>query len=152
MGESTITNDSVVGVSQANQTRTKKMTNEDLIMELTMEQGPGRETQVQPPIGVWAHYFGVDLDDPPSLRLTNRRRRNARPETRPIVEHDHNWTVEITGATVDRPAIIRFHRTGSNRYDYWIFKANDSEYQACRWILDTFRNPSRRRGRRWLVI
>jgi hypothetical protein len=128
------------------------MTNDDLIMELTMEQGPGRETQVQPPIGVWAHYFGVELDAPPRLRLTNRKRRNPRPETRPVVEHDHNWTVEITGADVARPAIIRFHRTGTNRYDYWIYDQQDTEYETCRWILNSFRNPVRQRGRRWLVI
>ena len=128
------------------------MTGEDLVMDLTMEQGPGRETQVQPPLGVWAWYFGVDLENPPSLRLTNRRRRNARPETRPVVEHDHNWTVEVTGANVLRPAIIRFHRIGRNRYEYWIYTPGDVEYQWCGWILTTFRNPRRSRGRRWIVI
>ncbi len=128
------------------------MTGEDLIMELTMEQGPGRETQVQPPTGVWAYYFGIDLDEPPRLRLTNRKRRSANPETRPVVEHDHNWTVEVTGAAVNRPAIIRFHRTGANRYDYWVYEQHDAEYAACRWMLNTFRNPRRLKGRRWLVI
>lgn len=128
------------------------MTNDDLIMELTMEQGPGRITQVQPPIGVWAHYFGVDLDNPPRLRLTNRKRRNARPETRPVVEHDHNWTVEIDAANVNRPAIIRFHRTGHNRFDYWVYAENEAEYLHCRWLLNNFRNPQHLRGRRWLVI
>jgi hypothetical protein len=128
------------------------MTNEDLIMELTMEQGPGRETQVQPPIGVWAHYFGVELEDPPPLRLTNRKRRNARPENRPIVEHDHNWTIEIEAANVERPAIIRFHRTGNNRYDYWIYERAEQDYEHCRWVLNNFSNPRRVRGRHWLVI
>ncbi len=128
------------------------MTNEDLIMELTMEQGLGRITQVQPPIGVWAHYFGVDLDDPSRLRLTNRKRRNTRPENRPVVEHDHNWTVEIDAANANRPAIIRFHRTGNNRYDYWVYGQNEPEYLHCRWLLNNFRNPRHLRGRRWLVI
>ena len=128
------------------------MTNEDLIMQLTLEQGPGRETQVQPPIGVWAHYFGIDLADPPRLRVTNRKLRRPRSEIRPIVEHDHNWTVEVTGAEVTRPAIIRFHRTGVNRYDYWAYVERDSEYEHCRWLLDTFRNPQRQRGRRWLIV
>ena len=128
------------------------MTNDDLIMELTMEQGPGRETQVQPPIGVWAHYFGVDLDNPPMLRLTNRIRRNAIPENRPVVEHDHNWTLEIRAANVNRPVIIRFHRTGNNRYDYWLYSQTDREYEHCRWLLNSFPNPHHTRGRRWLVI
>jgi len=128
------------------------MTGEDLIMELTMEQGPGRITQVQPPIGVWAHYYGVDLDNPPRLRLTNRKRRNARPENRPVVEHDHNWTVEIDAANVTRPAIIRFHRTGNNRYDYWVYARDEQEYLHCRWLLNNFRNPRHLRGRLWLVV
>jgi hypothetical protein len=128
------------------------MTNEDLIMQLTLEQGAGRETQVQPPIGVWAHYFGVDLDDPPRLRVTNRKLRRPRSETRPIVEHDHNWTIELAGAEVNRPAIIRFRRTGVNRYDYWVYVEHDSEYEHCHWLLNTFRNPRRQRGRRWLII
>lgn len=128
------------------------MTNEDLIMELTMEQGPARITQVQPPIGVWAHYFGVDLDNPPMLRLTNRRRRGARPEARPVVEHDHNWTVEIDAARVNRPAIIRFRRTANDRYDYWVYQQAEPEYEHCRWLLSSFRNPYRLRGRHWLVV
>src|SRR5580704_7217800 len=109
------------------------MTNRDLIMELTMEQGPGRETQVQPPLGVWAHFFDIDLDDPPDLSLTNRRQAVPEAENRPVVEHDHNWTVETTGAEVARPAIIRFHKTGQNSYDYWVYIQGDAEYAACRW-------------------
>lgn len=128
------------------------MTGGDLIMELTKEQGPGREKQVQPPLGVWAHYFGVDLEDPPILRLTNRKRRNPRVENRPIVEHDHNWTIEVEAAAVRRPAIIRFRNTGNNRYDYWIYGKAEMEYEHCHWILDTFRNPRRVHGRRWLLI
>jgi hypothetical protein len=128
------------------------MTNRDLIMELTLEQGPGRETQVQPPLGVWAHYFDIDLEDPPDLSLTNRRHPSPEAENRPVVEHDHNWTVEMMGAEVARPAIIRFHRTGQNSYDYWVYTQGDAEHTACRWILDNFPNPHRQRGRLWLII
>jgi hypothetical protein len=128
------------------------VTGEDLIMQLTMEQGPGRETQVQPPLGVWVSYFNIDLDHPPTLRLINKCRRNPRGENRPVVEHDHNWTVEVMGANVPRPAIIRFHRTGKNRYEYWVYLPADPEYRSCDWILATFRNPRRSRGRRWIVI
>ena len=30
-----------------------------LIMELTQEQGGNRQSQVQPPLAVWEHFFGV---------------------------------------------------------------------------------------------
>ena len=128
------------------------MTNRDLIMELTLEQGPGRETQVQPPLAVWAHYFDIDLDAPPDLSLRNRRRPRSKPEDRAVVEHDHNWTVEMNGASVARPAIIRLQKTGQNAYDYWVYTPADPEYTSCRWILDTFPNPHRQRGRLWLII
>lgn len=128
------------------------MTNQDLIMQLTLEQGPARITQVQPPAGAWVTYFGIDLDNPPRLRLRNRGARNAPIQIRPVVEHDHNWTVEIQGAQVMRPAIIRFHRTGNNRYDYWIYGVNQAEYSSCDWLLRTFRNPNHYRGRLWIVI
>lgn len=128
------------------------MLNRDLIMQLTLEQGPGRETQVQPPLGVWAHYFDIDLDDPPNLSLINRKSHGSEPEDRPVVEHDHNWTVEVTGAEAPRPAIIRFRRTAANSYEYWIFTIGDAEYAACRWILDNFPNPHRQKGRLWLII
>jgi hypothetical protein len=128
------------------------MTSQDLIMELTLEQGPGRITQVQPPVGAWALYFGIDLDDPPRLRLRNRGRRNAPIQIRPVVEHDHNWTIEIHGAQVVRPAIIRFHRTGQYSYEYWIYGSNQPEYSSCSWLLGTFQNPHHHRGRRWIVI
>lgn len=128
------------------------MTNSDLIMELTMEQGPGRESQVQPPVGVWGYYFDVDVYGDTLPELTLRNADNGQTETRPVVEHDHNWTVEVSGATVERPAIIRFRRTADDRYDYWVYVPDSPEYDHCRWILDTFPNPLRQRGRRWLVV
>lgn len=128
------------------------MTGQDLVMELTAEQGPGRETQVQPPVDVWIAYFVIDLADPPQLNLLNARRVGAQHEMRPVVEHDHNWTVEVSGASPPRPAIIRFSRTGLGAYTYWVFTPEDVEYGHCRWMLDTFPNPHWRRGRRWLVV
>jgi hypothetical protein len=68
------------------------------------------------------------------------------------VEHDPNWTIEVSGAEVERPAIIRFRKTGTNRYDYWIYEQGEAEHEASRWVLTTFRNPRRSRGRRWLVV
>jgi hypothetical protein len=127
---------------------------DQLIMDLTMEQGPGRETQVQPPINIWVRYFDLDFARLPRLRLTNRRARRPQTEVRPVVEHDHNWTVEISGADVARPAIIRMRRTDQlgRRYDYWIYRQGEREYEHCDWILENFPNPLHRRGRRWLII
>jgi hypothetical protein len=128
------------------------MSGEDLIMELTIEEGLGRITRVQPPITAWEVYFQIDLEDPPSLRLRNRWSRLARPESRLLLQHDHNWSLEMSGSEVLGPAIARFHRTGWNRYDYWIYGTDRPEYASCRWLLDSFANPHHRGGRKWLVI
>jgi hypothetical protein len=128
------------------------MTGTDLIMELTLEQGPARITQVQPPWGAWASYFMIDLEHLPSLRVRNRKSSSSPTQLRPVVEHDHNWTVEINGAQVVRPAIIRFRRTGTNRYEYWIYGQNEPEFAHCRWLLNNFPNPSYTRGRKWIIL
>ena len=130
------------------------MLGDQLIMDLTMEQGPGRETQVQPSINIWIRYFDLDFARLPRLTLTNRRVRRAAPEARPVVEHDHNWTVEISGAHVSRPAILHMRRGDrrGRRYDYWIYGQGEPEYEHCDWMLRTFPNPFRERGRRWLIV
>lgn len=128
------------------------MTGDQLIMELTLEQGPGRETQVQPPLNVWIRFFDIDFASLPRLRFNRRDGPRRKQEVRPVVEHDHNWTVEIDGAAVERPAIIRILRTGNRSFDYWIYTPGKSEYYHCRWMLAGFPNPYRRRGRRWLII
>lgn len=127
------------------------MTGEDLILEVTMEQGPARMTQVQPPRGAWEVYFCIDLDDPPHLTLTNRVE-NVPPEVRPVVEHDHVWTVEIPGAVYVGQTILRFHRTAPDAYDYWLYHSPQPEYHACVWLLANFNNPHHHKGRKWLVI
>ena len=128
------------------------MTGDQLIMELTMEQGPGRETQVQPPINVWIRYFDIDFASLPRLRFTRRAGPRVRQETRPVVEHDHNWTIELDGAAVERPAIIRVLRTGNRSFDYWVYRPGHPDYEHCRWMLTMFPNPYRHRGRRWLIV
>ncbi len=129
------------------------MTGEDLIMDLRIEQGPGRDTQVQPPAGAWFSYFDLDPEELPNLQLVNRRQQNPEPEIRPVVEHGTpNWTVEIAGAAVEKPAIIRLHRTGQNSYDYWVYRPQEPEYAHCDWILNTFENSQHHRGRRWFIL
>ena len=128
------------------------MTGEELILELTQEQGPGRETQVQPPVDVWIRYFAVDLEVASVLTLENHRDSSYGPEERPIVEHDHNWTMEVAGAALPRPAIMRLSRRGNDTYAYWVYRPGDAEYSHCQWMLDTFTNPYWRRGRGWLIV
>jgi hypothetical protein len=128
------------------------MQGDDLIMQLTMEQGGGRETQVQPPLDVWVRYFELDFGDLPTYQLLNRSAAWAAPEGRPVVEHDHNWTIEILGAELPRPAVARFHRTGPDRFEYWVYRPDDDEFYHCEWLLATFPNPFWKSGRLWLII
>jgi tetratricopeptide (TPR) repeat protein len=125
----------------------------DLIMQLTKEQGEGRETQVQPPLGVWYLYFGIQEQDlPRTLSLMNKLA-DTPVEDRPVVLHHHNMTIEIVGATPPRPAIIRFRRTGGNAYDYWVYHEGvHEEYGHCKWVLENTPNPHRRHGRLWLIV
>lgn len=128
------------------------MTGDDLIMDLTLEQGGGRETQVQPPLNVWLHYFHLDFQALPELHLHNRSEAWAPAEGRPVVEHDHNWTIEIEGAELPRPAILRLRRTAPYHYDYWVYRPDEDEFHHCDWMLNTFPNPLHTTGRRWLIV
>ena len=122
-----------------------------LVMQLTLEQGPDRMTQVQPPRAVWERYFGIDLEDPTALAVRNERAPGGY-EARPIVRHHHVWTIEIPEADVPRPAIIRFQRTGRRRYAYSVVTPADAEYRALDRLLRTSHNPWRTKPqeRKWL--
>lgn len=126
-----------------------------LIMDLTLEQGASRITQVQPPKNVWANYFELDLDayagELPTLIIQDYKNQQA-PEERQIVSHDHNWTLELSDATAPRPAIVRMLKSGPNAYRYWVYRPGDAEFQHLDWLLDTAPNPQRIRGRRWLTM
>ncbi len=123
-----------------------------LLMELTLEQGVGRETQVQPPKPAWEGYFHVDLRKPGRVSLRRQASREAY-RSRPIVRHHHNWTIELPGAEMPRPALVRFRRTGPRQYVYRVVRPNDVAYRGLRRLLDAAHNPHRRggRGRKWLV-
>ena len=94
----------------------------NLVMDLTMEQGRGRVTQVQPPLGVWEQFFGVRVQAAarPTLRLVNMDGRTP-PEQRKVVKHHHNFTLEMSGATLPRPAIVRMRRLDSKSFEYWVY-------------------------------
>ena len=126
---------------------------ENLIMTLTMEQGRNRETQVQPPVNVWAYYFGLNFSALPTIQVV--RFMQPAPQAyvaHPVVEHDHNWTIELPDVTARRPAIIRLEKKGTNRYDLWVYFGGSAEYDHCEWLLKTIANPLHTTGRKWLMI
>jgi hypothetical protein len=118
-----------------------------LVMDLT---GESRVTQVQPPIGAWVKFFEIDEDAPGNLELRNAL--TGKSDSRPVVHHDHTWTVEIPESACDRPAIIRFQKTGNKSYDFWIIESDGQDYQTFEWILANVDNPDQRHGRRWHIL
>ena len=130
---------------------------EQLIMELNMEMGPGRESQVQPPLDVWRLYFGLDPNAHANVRQTIllrcRQTDDASYEARPIVKHHHTYSIEISGAKQPRPAILRLKRTSYHTYDYWVYvESSHQEYGSWfRW-LEAHPNSDRVRGRMWAII
>jgi len=124
----------------------------ELIMDLTHEQGGGRESQVQPPSEVWEQFFGVRVSATlrPAFRLQNRKK-GSEPEQRKVVKHHHNLTLEIGDAKLPRPAILRMRRTGHNAFDYWIYRPPSRDYQHCDWLLSNV-SDKEFTDRRWIII
>jgi len=113
-----------------------------LVMELTQEQGPGRNTQVQPPKSVWARYFGLDSKGPPpsqALTLRNGKDPSAIRERRPIVSHHHVWTLEIGDAGLPRPAILMLKRHSATSYTYYVYRPADPQFKKLNHLLDHIR-------------
>ena len=124
-----------------------------LLMELTNEQGVGRETQVQPPRPVWETYFGVDLDADvfPRLRLSNIGPPAPGGATGVISKHHHNFTIELPGAEMPRPAILEVRKVGPRAFDYQVHRAGP-DFERMRALLQSRANPLWRSGRKWLIV
>lgn len=120
-----------------------------LVMDLTLEQGAGRETQVQPPKGVWARFFDLDFDNPGELNL---RDPTGTLHVRAVVFHDHNWTIEIPEAVLPRPAILFVERLPNGEFSYDLHRPGSPQFDHLNWMLDNFENPHRSHGRRWLIV
>jgi hypothetical protein len=124
-----------------------------LLMELTLEQGPGRETQVQPPKAVWEHFFGLRVgrqrlprlslvyETDPALQLSGR-----------VIAHHHIYTIELAGAEMPRPAILQMRRTGRNDYSYRILRPPSSDFNTANTLLQSVPNPLWESGRLWIVL
>lgn len=125
-----------------------------LLMELTNEQGGGRESQVQPPKPVWEHYFGIRVgrETLPTLSLFNESTGRGSKTRRNVVKHHHNYTIEIAGAELPRPAILQMRRVGRNKYCYRIYRPDDDSYPIKKELLETMPNPLRNSGRYWILV
>lgn len=125
-----------------------------LLMELTLEQGKGRESQVQPPRSVWEQYFGLDWNSAtlPSLVLRDESDPSSGKIKRQIVRHDHNLTLEINGAGPPRPAILQMRKHGKNEYGYWVIRPHHPDFADVGRLLHNAPNPHWTSGRNWIVI
>jgi hypothetical protein len=125
-----------------------------LLMELTLEQGEGRATQVQPPKGVWEHYFGLKVghDVLPKLSLINESAPSAIKVKRDVVKHHHNYTIELPGTELPRPAILQMRRVGHNKYSYRVHRSGDATFRSINALVQTLRNPLWQSGRRWILV
>ena len=87
-----------------------------LLMELTNEQGGGRESQVQPPKGVWETFFGIHNPSTklPTLTLINEKVIPHSKIQRKVVKHHHTYTIEIADAGLPRPAILQMRKVGQD--------------------------------------
>lgn len=130
------------------------MVGDELIMALTWEQGRDRPTQVQPPLGIWRHYFRVNNNgELPVLRLINVLAPEEELEPpRPVVLHHHNLTIEVRGARSPRPAIARFTEVGRRRYEYGVYRPGHIEFATYDQLLNETPNPLRGGNeRRWFI-
>lgn len=123
-----------------------------LLMQLTLEQGLDRASQVQPPRSVWESFFGLKhpTTNLPTITLINEK--TLVPEIRPVVKHHHTYTIEISDADLPRPAILQMRRLGPNKYSYVVHRPADARFADVNRIVRTLHNPFWVSGRRWVLI
>jgi len=123
-----------------------------LVMDLTMEQGGRRASQVQPPSKVWETYFQIPWLDPPQEKILLQDLNNGKVCERPVVIHNHNMTIEISGAELPRPAILILKKIDHFKFGYSIHRPGSREFQIFDLLLDKIKNPLREYGRRWFIV
>ena len=125
-----------------------------LLMELTHEQGGGRETQVQPPKGVWETFFGLypPTAKLPTFTLINEKARPRVEVKRRVVKHHHTYTLEITDAALPRPAVLQMRRIAHNKYVYIVHRPTDPTFVTIDHLVRTLHNPFWQPGRRWVLV
>lgn len=125
-----------------------------LLMELTHEQGGGRETQVQPPKGVWETFFGLYSPTAklPVLTLINETAKGKVEVKRRVVKHHHTYTLEITDAGLPRPAVLQMRRIAHDKYAYIVHRPTDPTFVTINYLVTTLHNPFWQPGRRWVLV
>lgn len=117
-----------------------------LLMELIDNQGYSGH-QVQPPQGVWTRFFRVANNEDRNLVFRNRDTGNV--VNRKIVSHALVRTVDIPEA--DTGTIWEVRQVGLDRYEYRVFRPDQSEFATSKAELATAINPFQGRGRKWLI-
>lgn len=123
-----------------------------LLMQLTLEQGRDRASQVQPPKSVWETFFGLKHPAATLPKITLINEKTLVPETRPVVKHHHTYTIEISDADLPRPAILQMRRLGLNKYSYVVHRPGDPRFADINRIVRTMHNPFWDSGRRWVLM
>lgn len=132
----------------------QQQTYSTLLMELTNEQGGGRESQVQPPKGVWETFFG--LHHPaiklPTLTLVNEKVIPNQKIERKVVKHHHTYTIEIADAVMPRPAILQMRKIGPLKYTYIVHRPGEGKFAQVQRLIKTIHNPFWDSGRLWVLM
>jgi hypothetical protein len=127
-----------------------------LLMELTKEQGEVRVTQVQPPMGVWKYFFRLnpsEVKQLPTYELVWHSGENLTTFQRRVVSHHHNFTIELQGCEMPRPAILQIRRLRQYLFEYEVHRPSDPLFEARRRVLLSAFNPLQHpTGRRWVVL
>jgi len=125
-----------------------------LLMELTNEQGGGRESQVQPPKGVWETFFGIHHPSTklPTLTLINEKSVPHSKIERKVVKHHHTYTIEIADAGLPRPAILQMRKVGQHRHAYIVHRPGEPKFSQIQHRVKTDHNPFWDSGRLWVLI
>jgi hypothetical protein len=125
-----------------------------LLMELTNEQGGGRESQVQPPKGVWETFFGIHhpATKLPALTLINEKVIPHTKIKRNVVKHHHTYTIEIADAGLPRPAILQMRKVDQHRYAYIVHRPGEAKFSQIQRLVKTIHNPFWDSGRLWVLV
>jgi hypothetical protein len=123
-----------------------------LVMELLQEQGGTRASQVQPPRAVWESYLGLKWLSSPYPKLTLTNQKTGITVVRPVVEHDHNMTIEIAGAELPRPAILEMRRVKKYEHQYQVHRSGTIAFKVLQDLLRNVHNPLRTHGRDWFLM
>lgn len=123
-------------------------TSPELVMELNKES---RWSQVSPPNKVWHDFFAVNpylfKQKDPDLPMYNLRNvKSGETIHMPVVDHDHQGTIEIPEASQkhrDDPskqrAFLVFRRTGQYSFDYGLYlEHEDNEAEEIGHFLDQY--------------